>query len=292
MSKLVAVLVLALGATLITSFTRPTMAVAAMPDMLITLSPMVLADAPADQTGQPTVHHSTWGAVKVRYRGPNNSSVSQSTVESDTRKQGVVGLLAVSWPMSYKSLSVPWICQAGSSCELANSHRCGYATSVMLGGYYRGYPVSNWALDDVGKWLAQVVSGKLDDGKYNTPCGSDTYFSGDNPLGRLLNRYYGFGYQIQYGSSSSDITKVLYGIYLGHPVLVGVRISGGDLVSSGGSAHWVLAVGFDQANNQIILNDPGTDRNVRRGDHIRYSLSTFDASWSTSGRMYVSIWPQ
>jgi hypothetical protein len=97
---------------------------------------------------------------------------------------------------------------------------------------------------------------------------------------------------VSHGSSFEDISRITAAIGIDRPVLVAVRISGGRLVSSGGTEHWAMVVGYDQNyGGQLILNDPGTNS----GNKIRYSLTTFDNSWRSVAmdgytRVYVPCW--
>ncbi|MCX6784419.1 MAG: hypothetical protein NTV81_00590, partial [Candidatus Komeilibacteria bacterium] len=95
----------------------------------------------------------------------------------------------------------------------------------------------------------------------------------------LLRQYNSLNVSVCQGNSPEDVVNQAAN---GHPCIVGVMISNGRLVSRGGIAHWALVGGW--AGN-IFLNDPGTSR----GNHISYSVAAFDASWATSGRIYIPV---
>ena len=75
-------------------------------------------------------------------------------------------------------------------------------------------------------------------------------------------------------------------IKAGRPVIVGVKISGGQLTASSGVAHWALAIGFNPVEQKIILNDPGTSS----GSQKQYRVADFDKSWATQGRVYAPVY--
>lgn len=176
-------------------------------------------------------------------------------------------------------LPVPWLCQVPPG-DWNNTKNCGQTCSAMLGGYFKGFTPASSAITNENKWLAT----RFKDSRYTTSAnGYYTHFNdGRNSLGVLLKEYYGLNSTVRNGSNITDVLKELNA---GRPVIVGVKISGGKVVSSGGVAHWALAVGWNARDGKIILNDPGTNS----GRQIQYSVSAFDASWVTQGRIYAPI---
>lgn len=61
-------------------------------------------------------------------------------------------------------------------------------------------------------------------------------------------------------------------------IIVNVRTS----MASGTPNHWMVVVGIDLNNQEIIVNDPGKS-SASSADHKRYSLSSLQSSWGTSG---------
>lgn len=170
------------------------------------------------------------------------------------------------------SLNVPFLKQVPPG-DWANTKNCGQTCLVMLGGYFNGTPVNSSRITAHNSWLAMYTG----DSRYNQANG---WYTSDTLLRDMLAQYHGLGSARYYGSTPQDVVNQLT---YGRPCIVGVRISGGRLVSSGGVAHWALVVGWD---GDIIVNDPGSSS----GNHRRYSIATFDASWATSGRKYIPVW--
>lgn len=175
-------------------------------------------------------------------------------------------------------LSVPWLCQVPPG-DWNNTKNCGQTCAAMVDGYFHNFCPSSTAITAENTWLATW----LKDTRYKDENGYYTHFNdGRNSLGTLLREYCRLNYWV---GSGKDITSVLDQLKAGFPVIVGVQISGGQLVSSGGSAHWALAVGWDGRNNQIILNDPGT----KGGRQKPYSVADFEKSWATQNRIYAPV---
>ena len=145
----------------------------------------------------------------------------------------------------------------------------------MLGGYFNRGAVASWVITEENRWLASHTG----DSRYLTANG---WYTGGSRLGayrQMLKSFHGFNTQVHYGATPEDVVAE---IQRGRPVICGVMIKGGRLVSSGGVSHWVLATGWD---GRVILNDPGTTS----GRMIRYSLDDFDKSWKTQGRIYIPV---
>ncbi len=171
-------------------------------------------------------------------------------------------------------LNVPWLPQVppGSSSGTKN---CGQACGVMLGGYFNHGAVAPWVITAENTFLAD----RFNDPRYNNANGWYTNFSGHNTLGVLLREFHDLNYTVYNGRAPDDVVNEMLH---GHPVICGVMIKNGHLVDSGGTSHWVLAVGWD---GRIYLHDPGT----RYGRFIPYTKEDFDASWFTSERTYVPV---
>lgn len=172
-------------------------------------------------------------------------------------------------------LSVPFLKQVPPG-DWTNTKNCGQTCAVMLGGYFNKTAVNSTQITAQNTWLAKYTGNS----KYNDPNGWYTSGSNLSAYQALLAQVHRLNSPIKYGKTIDDILN--YGCQ-GYPVIVGVQISGGKLVSKGGLAHWALLVGFDGCN--VILNDPGTSY----GNGIRYSTSTFTASWATQGMIYIPI---
>ncbi len=185
------------------------------------------------------------------------------------------------YPGWYKELPVPWLPQVPPG-DWANTKNCGQACALMVHAYFNWYCPGPSGITNANRWLAS----RFGDSRYLSSNGWYTNFSGRNVLGVLIVEYFRKAYLVRYGSSYDDISQILAEIQNGKPVIVGVMISGGRLVSSGGIAHWSLAVGYDQGTGEIILNDPGTNS----GNKVHYKFATFDASWRTQGRIFVPVW--
>lgn len=188
-----------------------------------------------------------------------------------------------SYPLICRTINVPWIAQAQTAAGLSGSHRCGQACALMFAGYFHGTPV-NWTQITLGD---QFLQRRFPQKPYTSTNGWYTWFGGENPLGQLLGDHYRLNYEWHQSGGTADM--LINNIVAGRPVLVGVRISGGNLVGPGtsGVQHWVIAVGWDAispTDGIINVNDPGTDRGTRRGDHLG-----FLRSWSTSGYEYAFV---
>lgn len=175
-------------------------------------------------------------------------------------------------------LQVPFLPQVPPG-DWGNTKNCGPACAMMATGYYGNFCPSSQTITAADKWLAQ----RLHDNRYNDPNGWYTNFTGTNSLGILLAEYSA----LHYGpASGSNAGAILSEIQRGRPVIVGVRIQNGRLVTSGGIAHWALAVGWNARDQRIILNDPGTST----GRQIQYPIATFEQSWAIDGRKYSPVW--
>jgi hypothetical protein len=175
-------------------------------------------------------------------------------------------------------LQVPFLPQVPPG-DWGATKNCGQTCSVMLKCYFSGSAPSSGMITGANAWLAK----RFDDKRYADANGYYTGFSGRGELSALLKEFYGLS--ISGPSCGTDVCSVLKEIYYGRPCVVGVRISSGRLVSSGGVAHWVLVIGWNPKMGEVILNDPGT----RSGRMIAYKVADFEASWKTSSRVYVPV---
>jgi len=172
-------------------------------------------------------------------------------------------------------LPVPFLKQVPPG-DWTNTKNCGQTCAVMLGGYFNKTAVTSTQITAQNTWLANYTH----DTRYNNANG---WYTGGSSIGAyrtLLSQVHHLNSFVYNGSSFDDILN--YGCD-GFPVIAGVMISGGNLVSSGGLAHWVIVVGYDGCN--VIINDPGSSS----GNARRYSLATFVASWSTQAKIYMPI---
>lgn len=174
-------------------------------------------------------------------------------------------------PYSF-SLNVPFVTQVPPG-DWANTKNCGQTCAVMLGGYFKGSAVNSTAITSQNTWLATYTR----DTRYNQANG---WYTSLSQLKALLGQKHGL--QTSYPACAS-LEQLINVVASGKPCIVGVKISGGKLVSSGGVDHWALVVGW---NGNVIVNDPGSSS----GNHRSYSVAAFDASWATSGRSYMAVW--
>ncbi len=172
-------------------------------------------------------------------------------------------------------LYVPFLAQVPPG-DWSNTKNCGQTCAVMLGGYFNGTPVNTSKITEINTWLAKYTG----DNRYNSPNG---WYTGGNSLTayrQVLLNVYKLNTFVYYGKDIYDILN--YGCQQ-MPIIVGVQIKTGRLVSSGGVAHWAIVAGCD--GNKIILNDPGTNS----GNGIKYDVATFTASWATQGKIYMPV---
>ena len=212
------------------------------------------------QAQTPTPTPSTWGSIKAMY-GVSDKGNSPA---------GAPG----GYPNYCFMLSVPFIVQVPPG-DWTNTKNCGQACAVMVGGYFNGSSVNSSAISAQNSYLYSITG----DSRYKDANG---WYTGGSKLWvyqSLLSNYHHLKNTVRYGSSANDVVNELT---WGHPVICGVMIKGGRLVSSGGVSHWTLAIGWD---SNIIFNDPGTSS----GRYIRYSISAFEASWATQGKIYIPV---
>ena len=177
-------------------------------------------------------------------------------------------------------LSVPWMPQVGPG-DWDNTKNCGQTCVAMLDGYFKGYSPASSKITAENTWLAKRFKNSL----YNDPNGSYTSFS-NGTLTALITEYCGLKCNPSTGKTPAD---VLYQLSLNKPVIVEIRIARVNkmeqMVTSGGTQHWALAVGFDPQTQKIILNDPGSNS----GKMVTYPIGDFDKSWALGGRIYSPV---
>lgn len=206
---------------------------------------------------------------------PTDNAINPNPIDTAPGSKDAQSM-AASYPNYSYGLGVPWVLQLLPNSDWGHTKTCGQACAAMLGGYFNHAAISQQTIINEDNWLNSLFPGL----GYNTPNSYYTNFDGRNALGRLLREYHGLQYAIYYGNHADDVVNE---ILRGRPVIVGVMISGGRLVSSGGVAHWAVAKGWD---SRIILNDPGSSS----GNCIPYSVAAFEASWATQGKVYVPVW--
>lgn len=176
-------------------------------------------------------------------------------------------------------LSVPWLPQV-SPGDWANTKNCGQTVSLMVDGYYDRYSPTSSDITNANQWLRT----RFGDRRYLDANGYYTHFTtGRNELGAMLSELHGIRYSVLHGGNTSSI---LYQLNLGRPVIVGCKISRGSLVATGGVPHWSLVIGWDPVRREFIMNEPGSSSGRMR----RVSITQFDASWATQGRIYAPCW--
>lgn len=183
-----------------------------------------------------------------------------------------------SYPQSCISLSVPFKTQVLPG-TWSGTKNCGQTCVTMLNGYFNNTPVTVAAITSQNAWLAA----QYNDTRYNQANG---WYTSASQL-RALLQYRGLQSSLLYGNTPEQVVDQLVD---GCPCIAGVRIAGGNLVSSGGVEHWVLVVGWDWPN-YIYVNDPGSSS----GNHRRYTIATFNASWASCyflnhNRVYIPVW--
>lgn len=174
-------------------------------------------------------------------------------------------------PYSF-SLNVPFTTQVPPG-DWANTKNCGQTCATMLGGYFNGSAVNSAAIISQNSWLAAYTGNT----KYNQANG---WYTSMAQLKTLLEQKHRL--RTSYPACTT-LEQLINLVAAGKPCIVGVRISSGKLVASGGIDHWALVVGW---NGNVIVNDPGSSS----GNHRSYSVAAFDASWATSGRNYMAVW--
>ncbi|MDP2812146.1 MAG: C39 family peptidase [bacterium] len=174
-------------------------------------------------------------------------------------------------PYSF-SLNVPYLRQwpPGDRYDTKN---CGQTCAVMLGNYYNNSPLNSSQITAQNSWLA-TYTGDL---RYNQANG---WYTSTGQLRALLEQKHRL--RTSYPACTT-LEQLISIVASGKPCIVGVRINDGNLVSSGGRAHWAIVVGW---NGNVIVNDSGSSY----GNHRSYSVAAFDASWATSGRNYMAVW--
>ena len=115
MKRFLAVLVLALGATLSMMFIHPSIASADSAYTLSTLTPVVMTEtAAAEQTDQKPVVRKTWGAVKMLYRGNDVQLPGQTSPQANRMMKPAAtptflsGGVYVKWPFNYLDPTSAW----------------------------------------------------------------------------------------------------------------------------------------------------------------------------------------
>ena len=186
---------------------------------------------------------------------------------------------AAAQPYPPMLLRVPFQCQYPPG-DPGNTKNCGQTCALMIDAYFDGYRPSGSKITSTNTWMAR----RFGDSRYKSANGYYTHFyDGRNSLGRMLREYHRLRYSVMRGG---NFTSVLYQLRMGRPVIVGVAIRSGRIVTSGGVAHWALAVGYDPRRHQMILHDPGT----RGGRYVRMNMRDFEKSWATQGKIYAPVW--
>lgn len=183
-----------------------------------------------------------------------------------------LGEMATAYPNYSFCLNVPFLPQVLPG-TWSGTKNCGQAVGVMLGGAFNRGIVQPWVITDENRYLAGITG----DRRYLDANG---WYTGGSRLGhyrKMLWDYHRVNTSVYYGNHADDVVAEMA---KGRPVIVGVMIKGGKLVSSGGVSHWALAVGWD---GNIYLHDPGT----KYGRYIRYSVNSFEKSWATQGKIYM-----
>lgn len=174
-------------------------------------------------------------------------------------------------PYSF-SLNVPYLRQWPPG-DKDNTKNCGQTCAVMLGGYYNNSPLGSTQITAQNTWLATYTG----DFRFNQANG---WYTSLYQQKALLEQKHNL--HTSYPSCST-LEQLINIVASGKPCIVGVMIKEGNLVSSGGIAHWAIVVGW---NGNVIVNDPGSSY----GNHRSYSVAAFNASWATQGRQYMSVW--
>lgn len=217
---------------------------------------------------QPTpTQSSTWSGIKSLYAEPDATAPQRDQLQTEA------------YPQYCFALNVPWLCQYPPG-DMYNTKNCGQACGAMLGGYYNNGAVNGNVITAENSYLARAFN----DSRYLNPNGWYTNFyqntGGRDELGLLLRNFHGLRYSVYFGHAPDDVVQE---VAHGRPVIVGVMISGGRLVATNGVPHWALAVGW---NGNVILNDPGSVS----GHYRQLSVSDFDRTWATQGRVYVPVY--
>jgi hypothetical protein len=152
----------------------------------------------------------------------------------------------------------------------------------MLGGYFNNGAVASWVIDAENRMLRDLTG----DTRYLQPNG---WYTGGTRMGayrEMIRRFHNLQTNLYYSVPDphgfGNVADIIWEVANGHPVIAGVMISGGRIVSSGGVAHWVLVVGWD---GNVILNDPGTTN----GRYLRITPDAFERSWRTQNLVYLPV---
>lgn len=197
--------------------------------------------------------------------GPTESELVQFPPTSQK------GQVVDSYPQYCISLNVPFKTQVLPG-TWSSTKNCGQTCVTMLDGYFNNGPVTAAAITSQNTWLAA----QYNDTRYNQANG---WYTNSSQL-RALLQHRGLQSSLLHGTTPEQVVAQLMN---GRPSIVGVMIQGGNLVASGGVLHWAVVVGWD---GYIYVNDPGSSS----GNHRRYSLATFNASWATQNRVYIPVW--
>lgn len=161
---------------------------------------------------------------------------------------------------------------------------CGVASICMIDAFYKNYSAGASdikSIDDyiVSTWNTYSLS------NYNLSAGVTS-----DMIMAIAKDYFGYKDVIKASGTINDIKNL---IYKGFPVIVAVRIGMKSSLSIKG--HFMAVVGLDIDNSgtitNIIVNDVGRSTSSGFGDHYRYPLSTFLASWNTQSNSMVVVVP-
>lgn len=159
--------------------------------------------------------------------------------------------------------------------DWAHNMNCGPTTALMLAGYYHNFTPETDGLEDLLDWLydqnlisAQSMAGA----EYYDGNSTNTY-----DLIQVLENYYQIGKINK--KNSNDLNLLKKELRKGNPVIVAVNIR----MDTGLGGHFMLIVGLDEINEQIIVHDPGRTE----GAYNKYDLDKFQSSWATSS--YASL---
>jgi len=197
--------------------------------------------------------------------------------DTDTEQDTTISPVAATMPSSCFVLPVPWLPQIPPG-DWSNTKNCGQAVAVMLGGYFNHGTLAAWVITEENKWLAA----HFNDNRYLSPNGWYTGQDNAAPLRELLWNFHALAAPYYQGSTAAD---VVWEGARGKPVIVGVKTNMGTTI---GVSHWMLFVGWD--GKYMYFADPGHSyRSNYGGSYFRYTVTQFEASWATQGKVYLPV---